>query len=141
MHVTNQHEVHVHFPKYTVCHQQREETECISVLIILACIVQLEMQDKRECSWHNKFALGGGGAKSCTHFLLPKVPQKVAKHECLEIFGSTQIWEHLLDLEESLLLNPQYGLSPRDTNLNHSVHTGYHHAHVLSYQSLRLEAS
>jgi hypothetical protein len=54
---------------------------------------------------------GGGEAKSCTHFLLPKVPQKVAKHECLEIIALTQIWEHLLDLKEPLLLNPQYGLS------------------------------
>jgi hypothetical protein len=84
---------------------------------------------------------GGGGAKNCTHSLLPKVPPTVAKHDCLEKFPFTQIWEHLLDLEEPLLLNPQYGLSERDTNLNHSAHTVYHHAHVLSYQLLRLEAS
>ena len=52
-----------------------------------------------------------GGGKTCTHFFLPKVPQKMAKHECLEIFALTQLWEHLLDLEEPLLLNPQYGLN------------------------------
>ena len=81
-----------------------------------------------------------GGAKTCTHFLLLKVPQKVAKDECLEIFAFTQLWEHLLDLDKPLLVNPQYGLSQQDSNLIHSAHTGYYHAYLLSYQPLRLKA-